>query len=60
VVQEVREKVEALITPRNLSIRPVLAHVNGENADADYFDRVLDFGTMVTADIGSLADPDDR
>jgi uncharacterized protein len=63
VVQEVREKVEALITPRNLSIRPVLVHVNGvaeavENAD--YFDKVLDFGAMVTADIGSLAAPDDR
>jgi hypothetical protein len=47
VVQEVKRKIDALITPKNLSVRPVLVHVNGvaeavENTD--YFDKVLDFG----------------
>jgi hypothetical protein len=29
VVQEVKKKIDALITPRNLSVRPILVHVNG-------------------------------
>jgi AAA+ ATPase superfamily predicted ATPase len=58
VVQEVRRKVAALITPRNLSIRPVLVHVNGvaEGVEsADYFDRVVDFGALARGDVGSAA-----
>jgi uncharacterized protein len=52
VVQEVQNKIQALITPKNLSIRPVLIHVNGvadavENAD--YFDQVIDYGLLVTS-----------
>ena len=52
VVQEVKRKIDALITPRNLSVRPVLVHVNGvaeavENAD--FFDKVLDFGAMAAS-----------
>lgn len=51
VVAEVQKKIDALITPRNLSIRPVLVHVNGVSdsvVDADYFDRIIDFGELAT------------
>jgi uncharacterized protein len=52
VVEEVKKKIEALITPRNLSVRPILVHVNGV-ADsveaADYFDKILNFGALATA-----------
>jgi hypothetical protein len=40
-----------LITPRNLSVRPILVHVNGVTEgieEADYFDKVVDFGALVT------------
>jgi hypothetical protein len=50
VVQEVKKKIAALVTPKNLSVRPVLVHVNGVGEaveGADYFDRVLDFGRMI-------------
>jgi predicted transcriptional regulator len=50
IVQEVKQKIHALITPKNLSVRPVLVHVNGVAdavEDADYFDRVVDFGKLV-------------
>jgi hypothetical protein len=60
VVQEVRKTFEALTTPRNPSIRPVLVHVNGiaeAGANADYFDEVFDFGAMVAEDLGSVAAP---
>jgi hypothetical protein len=45
-------KIQAFITPKNLSIRPVLIHVNGvadavENAD--YFDQVIDYGLLVAS-----------
>jgi hypothetical protein len=49
VVQEVKKKVDALITPRHLSIRPILVHVNGvaeSVKEADYFDKILDFGAL--------------
>ena len=49
VVQDVKQKVHALITPKNLSVRPILVHVNGVAEavdDADYFDKVVDFGKM--------------
>lgn len=52
VVGDVQRKIAALITPRNLSVRPVLVHVNGVAEaveDADYFDKVLDFGALVTS-----------
>lgn len=49
VVQEVKKKVEALITPKNLSIRPILVHVNGvaeSVEEADYFDKIINFGAL--------------
>ena len=52
VVHEVKRKIEALITPKNLSVRPVLVHVNGVAEavqNADYFDKVLDFGAIAAS-----------
>ncbi len=49
VVQEVKKKIDALIMPRNLSVRPILVHVNGVAdgvEEADYFDKILNFGTL--------------
>jgi uncharacterized protein len=49
IVEEVKQKIHALVTPKNLSVRPVLVHVNGVAdavEDADYFDRIVDFGKL--------------
>lgn len=49
VLQEVKKKVDALVRPRNLSVRPILVHVNGvaeSVEDADYFDKIIDFGAL--------------
>ena len=46
IVQEVREKVNRISLPKQLSIRPVLIHVNGVQdavKDADFFDNIIDF-----------------
>jgi uncharacterized protein len=51
IIQEVRKKTAALVTPKNLSVRPVLIHVNGLSEaveNADYFDRIIDFGELVS------------
>lgn len=51
VVRDVQRKIDALVTPRNLSIRPALVHVNGvadSVMDADYFDRIVDFADLAT------------
>lgn len=49
VVHSVRSKVRRLQKPKNLSVRPVLIHVNGveQNVrDVDYCDRIVDFGRL--------------
>jgi len=49
VVEEVKQKIKALVTPKHLSIRPALVHVNGVTdavREADYFDKVVDFGEL--------------
>jgi len=51
VVKEVQAKERALGTFRNLSVRAILVHVNGAAAgvmDADYFDKIIDFGSLLT------------
>lgn len=52
VVQEVKQKIKALITPKNFSVRPVLIHMNGVAEaveETDYFDRIVDFGNLIAA-----------
>jgi hypothetical protein len=50
VVQDVKKKTAALIMPRNMSVRPILVHVNGVTEavqEADYFDKIVDFAALV-------------
>lgn len=49
VVDEVRAKVDSLIKPKRLSVRPVLVHISGVTESleaAGYFDRIIDFGSL--------------
>jgi uncharacterized protein len=51
VIGEVQDKIGALVVPRNKSVRPALLHVNGVAdgvVDADYFDKIIDFGALAT------------
>ena len=51
VVNEVKEKIDRLITPKNTVILPVLVHVNGiskQVIESDYFYRVIDFSELLT------------
>lgn len=50
VIQEVREKIDALSRPKGFSCRPVLIHVNGVEdavAESEYFDEIIDFSTLL-------------
>lgn len=50
VIQEVRERINALKRPKGFSIRPVLIHVNGVTEalmDEDYFSDIVDFEDLV-------------
>lgn len=50
IIKELEEKRKRLKIPRYCSIRPVLIHVNGVEEsvlDADYFDKVIDFGQLL-------------
>lgn len=49
VVKAVRKKVDKLAKPKNLSVRPVLVHVNGVTESVrmeDYFDQIIDFTAL--------------
>ena len=50
VISEVKEKIKRLKTPRNVSRRPVLIHVNGVVEDVletQYFSNIIDFGQLL-------------
>lgn len=50
IVQEMKEKLERLSTPRFCSIRPVLIHINGVDEavkDLEYFDKIVDFSLLL-------------
>jgi hypothetical protein len=52
IVEEVKRKVAALITPKHLSVRPALVHVNGVAQavlETDYFDKIVDFRELAVA-----------
>ena len=51
IIEQVKRKIKALKKPRNLSIRPILVHVNGvadSVVERDYFDKIINFGELVT------------
>lgn len=50
VVEEVKKKMRHLALPRNISIRPVLIHVNGitENMiEGEFFSKIIDFDSLL-------------
>lgn len=51
IIDEVKEKIRKMITPRHISFRPVLIHVNGvteEVIEQRYFSNIIDFGELFT------------
>lgn len=50
VINEVEDKIKALVLPRGISCCPVLIHVNGVTKDLieeDYFAKIIDFAQML-------------
>lgn len=50
VIKEMETKRKKLKNPKFCSIRPILIHVNGVEEsvlDADYFDKIIDFGQLL-------------
>jgi len=49
VINEVNDKLQKIIVPRNMSVRPVLVHVNGVEktiVENDFFVKIIDFSTL--------------
>ena len=49
VIDEVQQKIERLVIPKNFSCRPVLIHVNGVKrsvVETGYFAKIIDFGEI--------------
>lgn len=50
VIEEVKQKMEALPIPKGFSIRPILIHVNGVSNQIkaqEFFSRILDFSALL-------------
>lgn len=50
VVDEVKQKIRRITLPKNISIRPVLIHVNGVNEsvlESDFFSSIIDFNDLL-------------
>ena len=49
VIDEVKQKIDALEIPRGFSVRPILIHVNGVDdavVDSGFFARIIDFSEL--------------
>ena len=50
VIDEIKEKIQSLALPKNISIRPVLIHVNGVDesvTESNFFSSIIDFNTLL-------------
>lgn len=50
IINEVQEKIVRMKTPRHMSCRPVLIHVNGVDdsvLESRYFSEIIDFGQFL-------------
>lgn len=50
VIDEVKQKIRCLVLPRNISIRPVLIHVNGVDdyvLESAFFSSIIDFNELL-------------
>lgn len=53
IIEEVKQKIQALALPRNFSVRPVLIHVNGVDKhvqESDFFSSIIDFSELLQKD----------
>lgn len=52
IIEEMKEKLDSLKTPKNFSKRPVLIHVNGVNANVEesgFFSKIISFGELLVS-----------
>lgn len=52
IIEEIKEKLKNLKTPKQFSIRPILIHVNGIEEvvqEEGFFDKIIDFSQMLNA-----------
>jgi uncharacterized protein len=50
VMEQVKKKMEALIIPKGVSVRPILIHVNGVGEQilaSEFFSKIIDFGELL-------------
>ena len=50
VIDDVKQKIRTLALPKNISIRPVLIHVNGVDEsllESDFFSSIIDFNNLL-------------
>jgi len=50
IIDEVEQKIKNIKTPRHISCRPVLIHVNGVNnkvIESRYFSEIIDFSQLL-------------
>lgn len=50
VIDEIKRKIDRLVLPRNISIRPVLIHVNGVCdyiEESEFFSAIIDFNSLL-------------
>lgn len=50
VIDEVKQKIKSLALPKNISVRPVLIHVNGIDEsvlESDFFSSTIDFNDLL-------------
>jgi uncharacterized protein len=50
VIEEVKKKIQSLALPKNISIRPIIIHVNGVDEyvkESDFFSSIIDFKDLL-------------
>ena len=50
IIDEVKKKIRCLALPRNMSVRPVLIHVNGVDEcvkENEFFSSTIDFNDLL-------------
>ena len=50
IIDEVNQKMKSLVLPKNISIRPILIHVNGVDEEverSDFFSSIINFEDLL-------------
>ena len=56
IIPELKKKLDALVKPKNFSIRPILIHVGGvsdEVMESGFFDKIICFGDLLESNTNS-------